>query len=269
MAGLVGFRNPGIVCGLQNESACLAAAGIHKQVVTSGAHTSRATQLARELVSDGADSLVSFGLAGGLDPHVGPGTVILAERVFAWRRPVPQGVARSFRQSFKDLTRGTISDAALVKATEESEIPRDIFTVDSQIRMRFLDVLGDKVSGGTILGVDHVVRNPDQKLSLFAETEAMACDMESHVVAEEARAAGIPFIVLRVVFDPSHRTVPESALAGLTEAGGVSTSAVIRAVAIRPWEIFDLLALGLDARVAFGALRGVARRGATLLGAGG
>jgi len=268
MAGLVGFRNPGIVCGLQNESACLAAAGIYKQVVTSGARTSRATQVARKLVSDGADSLVSFGLAGGLDPRVGPGTVILADRVLAWRRPVPKGVPRSFRQSFKDLTRGTISDGVLGQASEESENSRNIFTVDTQIRARFLEVLGDKVSGGSILGVDQVVRNPDQKLGLFGETEAMACDMESHAVAEEARTAGVPFVVLRVVFDPSHRTLPESALAGLTEAGGVSTSAVMRAAAIRPWEIFDMLALALDARVAFGALRRVARRGATLLGAG-
>ena len=150
---------------------------------------------------------------------------------------------------------------------EEPEDSRDRFTADAAMRGRLLELLGDKISGGTLLGVDQPVRTPDQKLGLFVETEATACDMESHAVAEVAREAGIPFIALRIVSDPSHRAIPDAALAGLTESGGVSAGAVMRAAALRPWEIFDLIALALDARIAFGALRRVARRGAPLLGA--
>ena len=261
------FRKPAIICGMQSEAACLAAVGISERVAVSGAHTGRAMRAARQLASAGADSLVSFGLAGGLDPRVGPGTVILAERVIAWRRPLPKGVPRSFRQSLNDLTRGTIRDTEPEEPEEEPEDSPDRFTSDKEIRARLAELLGDKVSGGTLLGVDQVVRNPDQKLGLFVETEAMACDMESHAVAEEARAAGIPFIALRIVSDPSHRSLPEAALAGVTESGGVSAGAVMRAAALRPWEIFDLMSLALDARLAFGALRRVARRGAPFLGA--
>lgn len=263
------FRNPGIICGVQREAACLTAVGIRDRVAISGARTARATRLAQELVSEGVDSLVSFGLAGGLDPRAGTGAVILAEHVVAWRQPLPKGVPRSFRQSLKDLSRGTIPDMVAENSVEDANDSRDIFTSDMEMRARLLEVLGDKVLGGTLLGVEQVVRNPDQKLSLFVETEAMACDMESHVVAEEARAAGIPFVVLRIVSDPSHRTLPDAALAGVTAAGGVSMGAVMLAAALRPWEIFDLLSLALDARVAFGALRRVALRGAPLLGSGG
>ena len=262
-----GFRNPGIVCGVQREAACLAAVGIRDRVAISGAHTARAAHIAQELISDGAESLVSFGLAGGLDPRSGTGAVILAERVMAWHEPLPKGVSRSFRESFKDLSRGTIPVAEPGDTMESLDDSRDTFTADTEMRARLLEVLGDKVLGGTLLGVEQVVRNPDQKLLLFTETEAMACDMESHAVAEVAYNAGIPFVVIRVICDPFHRTLPGAALAGVTDAGGVSSSAVIRATALRPWEIFDLLSLALDARVAFGVLRRVALRGAPLLGA--
>jgi len=261
------FCNPGIVCGLQREAACLSAVGIRDRVAVSGAHTARAVRVAQDLVSEGADALISFGLAGGLDPRAGTGAVILAERVVAWRRPMPKGVPRSFRQSLKDLSRGTTPVTVSEEVVEVPEDSPDIFTADSEMRALLLEVLGDKVLGGTLLGVEQVVRNPDQKLLLFAETEAMACDMESQAVAEEARIAGIPFVVLRIVSDPSHRTLPVAALKGLTDSGGVSTGAVMRAAVQRPWEIFDLLSLALDARVAFGALRRVAFRGAPLLGA--
>ena len=267
MPVLGGFRNPGFVCGMHREAICLAAAGIKERVEISGANSARATRLAQELVSEGVDSLISFGLAGGLDPRVGTGAVILPERVVAWHGPMPKSEHRSFGQSLKDLSRGTAPNVFQEDAVKEVNESADMFIADLDMRSRLLEVLGNKVLGGTILGVDQVVRNPSEKLCLFADTEAMACDMESYAVAKEARAAGIPFIVLRIVSDPSHRTLPDAALAGMTEEGSVSRAAIIREAVLRPWEIFDLLALALDARVAFSALRRVALRGAPLLGA--
>ena len=88
--------------------------------------------------------------------------------------------------------------------------------------------------------------------------------MESHVVAKVARESDVPFAVLRVVSDPSNRSMPEAAIASVTNTGHVSIGRVLRGVAIRPWEMPEMLSLAFDARIAFSALRCVARRCASL-----
>ena len=89
--------------------------------------------------------------------------------------------------------------------------------------------------------------------------------MESHVVARAATAAGVPFVAIRVVSDPSNRTLPQAALAGLTEEGRVDGRAVAVAMLRRPWECFDMMTLALDGAQAMYRLRRVGRRLAPLL----
>ena len=105
----------------------------------------------------------------------------------------------------------------------------------------------------------------DQKLSLFAQTRARAADMESHVVARAAAAAGVPFVVIRVVSDPSNRALPRAAIVGVTENGRIDGGAVAGALLRRPWECMDMLTLALDGAQAMRRLRRVGRRLAPLL----
>ncbi len=255
MAAPHGFRNTGFVCGLQNEARCLTAAGIEERIALSGARTARAAEVAQELLSAGAESLVSIGLAGGLDPRLSPGSVIVADRILAWHQPLPTANSRrSTAQSPGNEARDT---GAPAQADDE-------FAVDPEMLSQLLGVLGDKVWRGAVVGVDQAVRSPAEKRGLFTQTTALACDMESHAVAAAARNAGVPFGVLRIVSDPSNRYIPEAALAGVTPAGGVSVGRVLGGVAVRPWEIVGLLSLALDARTAFAALRRVARLSAPL-----
>ena len=270
MAASHGFRNSGLVCGLQSEARCLAEAGIGERIAISGARTARAGEVARELLAAGAESLLSIGLAGGLDPRLGPGSVVVAERVLAWHRPLPSEKRRSLRQS---LASSVLRPSDMGKERKQDiPTPAEVdaeFTADGELRDQLLDRLGAKVLSGAVVGVDRAVREPGEKLGLFEQTAALACDMESHAVAEAAHEAGVPFAALRIVSDPSNRYIPVSALAGVTAAGGISAGAVIGAVALRPWEMIDLLSLALDARIAFGSLRRVARLAAPLFGAAG
>ena len=257
-----GFHNAGFICGLQNEARCLTEAGIQQRIAISGARTARAAEAARELLSAGAEALVSIGLAGGIDPRLGPGAVVVAERVIAWRKSLPSGRRR---MRLGDLARRPEDEEEDV--TSEPEQAEAEFAADPDLHDQLLGVLGDKTYSGAIVGVDRAVRTQDQKLGLFTNTTALACDMESHAVAEAARAADVPFAALRIVSDPSNRYIPEAAIAGVTAAGAVSIGRVLRGVAIRPWEMPELFSLALDARIAFGALRRVARRSAPLFGA--
>ena len=84
------MRRIGVLTGLAVETRILkqAAAGPDASllVACAGADAKRARREAEALVAAGADALLSFGLAGGLDPRLKPGDMIYADRVV-----LPQG----------------------------------------------------------------------------------------------------------------------------------------------------------------------------------
>ncbi|HQT80308.1 MAG TPA: hypothetical protein PLD10_24990 [Rhodopila sp.] len=72
---------PGFVVGLTAEARIAAQGGYLARA--GGGLPAGAAQAALELLDDGADGLISFGLAGGLDPALRPGTIIIPAAVLA------------------------------------------------------------------------------------------------------------------------------------------------------------------------------------------
>ncbi len=260
-----GLQDAAFVCGMESEMRCLRAAGIENSIALSGARSEHAAKISSELIASGVKCLVSIGLAGGLDPRLGPGAVIVADRVLSWRQPIPVESKRSTLQGLGNLIR---QDGAGAPQTDKTA-PDAQSETDPELRAQLLAALAGKVWSGDIVGVDQAVTTPGEKLALYAQTTSLACDMESHAVAEAAQASGIPFVVLRVVSDPSNRSIPQSALAGITADGKTAPGRVLGILAARPWELFELLSLALDARLAFAALRRVAFSSAPLFSAAG
>lgn len=205
-------RWPAVVTGLEAEAAI--ARLVLPRVAVSGGRPSRATALAQALVRDGARGLVSFGIAGGLDPDHGPGTLIIADRVFEG------GVAFD-------------ADAAMIRA---------------------LTVALPEARVGAVEGVDRIVRLPAEKADLFAGHGALAADMESHAVARVAREAGVPFAVLRAIADPATQTLPSAVEVGLDDAGRPQLMPVLARLAREPWTLPGLVAAGQSTRIALDAL---------------
>ena len=71
----------GIVTGLVAEAATLPEGDFW--VAVSAANPARAAQAANAMVAGGVRLLVSYGLAAGIDPRLGPGTLLLPESVIA------------------------------------------------------------------------------------------------------------------------------------------------------------------------------------------
>ena len=69
----------GIITGLASETRCFV--GSKRDIACSGANSARARELARRMAADGCAGLVSFGLAGGLDPALRCGDLVLPESV--------------------------------------------------------------------------------------------------------------------------------------------------------------------------------------------
>jgi adenosylhomocysteine nucleosidase len=212
----------GVLCGLVAEADILRRAAPSKDrllVAITAARPGRARACAERLVAEGATGLVSFGLAGGLDPALEPGALLLPQRVIG-----PDGA---------------------------------VYPTDSKWR-RSLEAMTGAEAASVLLGSDAVVATPADKARLFCETGAAAVDMESHAAASVAAAAKLPFLVVRAVADPAGRTIPRAALAGLDAEGRTLILPVILALTKRPGELPGLLRLAADSRAGFETLRRVA-----------
>ena len=204
--------------GLAAEARIARAAGF--QVIV-GAGDPRRTDALVEVAARRAKCLVSFGVAGGLAPHLRPGAVVLSAEVIGDdRRWQPND---AFRRGIGELARR----------------------------------LG--AAEGPVLGSREVLATEDDKVRAWRDTGALAVDLESAIVARTAEAVGIPFLVLRTIADPAGRKLPPAALIPLSADGTPAFTRVLRDVLRQPRQIAALFGLARETRQALSALAGPAR----------
>lgn len=209
----------GILCGLEDEGAI--ARNIEGAfVVCSAAHPERARLGAVALVQQGATRLLSFGFAGGLDPSLRPGDIVIGSSVVSAKGK--WGCDKNWN---------------------------DVLG---------LRLLGAKT--GSVLGLDVVVEKASEKREAYERTECCITDMESHHVAQTAVRAKIPFTVVRVVIDSSNVSLPPAALVALKDDGRIDFLGIIRSIIRHPWQIPTLIRLGSHTQRASKGLREAAQR---------
>ncbi|MBT6442357.1 MAG: purine phosphorylase [Alphaproteobacteria bacterium] len=232
MAGMFSTSDRlGIVTGLAAEARAIGSAS-RLNIGLSAANPTRAADAARKLIAEGATVVASVGLAAGLDLNHAPGTIIIADRVVAWT-------------------------GALPTSGPPAENPG--FSVAPRLTTALAEAHGDGAKVGTLVGLNEAVTSPDEKLALMRQTGAAAADMESHIVAQVAEEAGVPWFAVRIVADPSNRRVPPAALAALGAEGDVSVRRVLKALARSPGDLPDLLSLALDTAQAMRQLKRAGR----------
>jgi adenosylhomocysteine nucleosidase len=204
--------------GLAAEASLARRCGI--AAAAGGGDPARTADLAGRLLAEGADRLLSFGLAGALAPALPPGAVLL-----------PQNVR-----------------------TEGG----DIFPVDAAWHARARAALaasGIVADERDLLGADRIIGAVAAKAAAQEASGAVAVDLESHIVASAARRARRPFLVLRAVADPASLALPAAASVGLDREGRIAPGPVLRSLLRRPGELGDLIRLARYTRTALSALR--------------
>lgn len=202
-----------VVVGLAFEARIAAGPGM--RVICSGDGRTLASSLANaikeaQLREHGCEGVISFGVAGGLDPSLRPGTCVVGSTIVS--------------------VNGSIKTDPSWSETLLRKIP-------------------DAVRGA-IIGVPAPLVRPEDKRALYKQTGAVAVDMESHIVAGVACRHGLPMAAIRVVTDPAVRSLPACAVSAMRANGTTDFLAMIRSVLARPYEIASLLQTAFDARAA-------------------
>jgi len=216
----------GIICGLRFEAAIVRGASqgltAHKTplVACSGPGPEQAGKTASKLINEGAEALLSFGLAGGLDPNLKTGTVI-----------IPSELAGNGAPPCDSVWAGRLEIAL-----------KGLF----------------KTRYAPLMAVKDVVTTIEEKRALFESSGAAVVDMESYGIAEEAGAKSIPFTALRVICDTADEVIPPVALQGMAWTGEVRVTATVLEALAHPIQIPDLVRLGRRTASAKSVLRNLA-----------
>ena len=115
-----------------------------------------------------------------------------------------------------------------------------------------------QVPRGLLLTARNIVPTPAAKAALHGRHDALTVDLESAVWAAAAEEAGIPWLVLRVVFDTADDEVPSYVMDALDEDGRVRRGRLILGALSRPGRLRGLLRLGKASSRLAGALAGAA-----------
>ena len=211
----------GIVTGFKAEARCLRQE--RNRIICSGGDPAQARAGAERLVTMGVEALVSFGLAGGLDPAMVSGRLLLPEAVL-----LPDGRAIRTHEGWRQRL------AHLARAED-------------------LDPLTAPLAGS-----DRLLATAPDKRALFEATRALAVDMESHAVAEIAEARNLPYVVVRAIADTSEEAIPSAAQKGIGPGGEIRHLAVLKELLLHPGEARSVIRLGRESGRALTALRRVA-----------
>jgi adenosylhomocysteine nucleosidase len=156
----------------------------------------------------GVTRLIFCGVAGGLDPELPVGAVLLADRLAIHDYGVMVGGRLTSTAS------GLIPLGA-PELTALSPVPAEV----AATLRRLADVLRRQIEApvrlGGIVTADYFLNCAETRADLHARFEAQAIDMESGAVNQVAQAWGVPLYVIRTLSDlageESHLTYPQMA----------------------------------------------------------
>jgi adenosylhomocysteine nucleosidase len=207
-----------IVTGLVQEARIAAGPGM--AVICSSSDPNQLRALLTTLDPTSIRGVISFGVAGGLDPSLKTGDVVVATEVMAGDTRWLAGLS---------LTEAQIASIALGRR---------------------------RVVRGLLAGVEELVAASACKAALHSETGAAAVDMESHIAAAYAAEAGIPFAALRVISDPAHRALPVVARRAIKPNGDLDLVRIMGSLVRNPRSLRALVSTGIDFNRALRSLRG-------------
>jgi adenosylhomocysteine nucleosidase len=198
----------------------LAQLGEGSLLALSGIGLSAAAAAAQALVDAGVSALMTFGMAGGLDPELKSGSVVIPCELL-----LGEGSRFAANRAWREQVAAAVGPLCAVTA-------------------------------GNLLSSSHAIETPADKAAAFRATGAAAVDMESAAVAEIAAKHHLPFIAVRVIVDTAADVLPRAVVAA-SRAGRVRIARLIGGLILAPREIGALIRLAQRYRIAMRSLHAI------------
>ena len=160
----------------------------------------QAVNTAENLISDGAELLIGWGVGGSIDPKLKTGDLLISSSIKDQR-----GGLFEFQTNFTSI----LSSA-------------------------FLHCLHFQPKHISILSVDQMVLNQEEKKLLFEKYQSPIIDMESAIIAQTAKKSSIPYICVRAVCDEFDTTMPNFLNQILNGYGETNLPALLRNIIVEP-----------------------------------
>lgn len=214
----------GVVTGLASEAAVVTAmlneSDTAIRVVCAGASTQRAAVLTRQLTDSGVAALLSFGIAGALDPQIDCGELIVTDRVKGH-----DGEDFDCDRRWRETLTRKLGEAA--------------------IHLRV----------GSLLASTRTLRQASEKSAAYRDSGCLATDMESGAVAAIANERGLPFLAVRAVADRAGDTLPALVETAVKPNGRAAVARAVGALLRHPGDIPATLRLARQNELALARLR--------------
>ena len=189
-------------------------------VESAGIGGPEADHIIQKMADSGVSGVISFGLAGALDPDLSSGDLVLADRAVD-----PAGVE---------------------------------YRVAASWRVRLGIEFGSKerIVSGALFSGPEMISSREEKAALRQRSAAVAADMETAAIAAVSARLGLAFVAIRAISDPAAFSLPSAVMAS---AGGekVNLGRLALDVIRRPLQTGDLIRLGRHTRRACAALEKV------------
>ncbi|HIG91393.1 MAG: phosphorylase [Methylococcales bacterium] len=210
----------GIIVALPEELTTLTNAKITKGqihplgnnfwVILSGTGPNNASDAAQKLISHGADRLISWGCAGALSTQLKPGHLIIATQLID--------------QNNNSINQQPAWPEYLLNKLTAPEV----------------------ITPGTLLESDQLISSGKNKEHLHQKTNADLVDMESAAIARIAHLNNLPFVAIRAIADTATMNLPKAISHSLDSNGELQLSILLKYLFIHPYEIPELIKLGLS-----------------------
>ncbi len=221
------MRQIGFITGIKKEAEILRNTSHYSQsnIICVDNQKGNAYTEANKLAKNGCSTLISFGLAGALDPKLAVGDII-----------IPKSVA----------------DA-------EGNIFKPGYDLHQKIAKHLSKTF--KVSDGRLFGSEAIIWNTKEKKRIFQIHKAATVDMESFGVAKAATENNCPFLIVRVISDTANQGLPVKSLASIGQNDNINPGQILKDLTKNLNEFPSFLRLAFNSHKAFLRLTNVAQLG--------
>lgn len=192
-------------------------------VICSGAGFKNAKEACHILIKKGAERLISWGCAAALKSGLKPGDLVLPQALQTEKQKI------------------ILLESPWLENTLEH-----------------LSIISNPLTG-LLAESRFIVTESIEKQQIYAQTGAIALDMESVAIAKTAINHGYPVLVIRSIADPVNMSLPSAVSYALNDQGDVILTKLLRFLLTHPMELPGLIKLGLHFNAAKKTLKSVSK----------